>query len=124
MDFGWRVTGEVWPGGQVQQVVAIGAQGAERKLAQSLGIEKGIGPGEFTALPVEQPIGRGARRRRVPQNELKSHGDSASSRQRIKSSQLAPARKKLFGSWPSGRRTIRAVRPARCKRWASARAAC
>src|SRR6516162_5477268 len=86
-----------------QQIVAIGAQGAERKLAQSLGIEKSIGPGEFTALPVEQPIRRGARQRRTPQNELKSHGDSASSRQRIKSSPLAPARKKPLGSWLAGR---------------------
>src|SRR5207245_6338107 len=103
---------------------AIGAKVTKRKLTQSLCIEKGIGPGEFTALPVEQPIGRGARRRRVPQNELKSHGDSASSSQRIKSSRLAPARKKLLGSWPSGRRTIRAVRPARYKRLMRARAAC
>src|SRR6516225_767557 len=124
IDLGQLVTLEVQPEGQVQQVVAIGAQGAERKLAQSLGIEKGISPGEFTALPVEQPIGRGAGRRRVLQIELKSHGDSASSRQRIKSSPLAPARKKLLGSWPAGRCTTRAVRPARCKRLVRARAAC
>src|SRR6516162_7693551 len=124
IDLGEPVSREMQPARQVQQVIAVGPQGAQRELAQPLGIKKAIGPDEFTAFSVEQPIGRGARRCRAAENELKSHGDSASSRQRIKSPRLAPARKKLLGSWPAGRRTIRAVRPARCKRSARARAAC
>src|SRR5689334_12695682 len=45
---------------EVQQIVSICAQGAERKLAKALGIEKGIGPRDFPPLIVEQAIGRSA----------------------------------------------------------------
>src|SRR5215469_1490907 len=41
---------------KVQQIVSISTQGAERKLAQALGIEKGIGPRNFPPLVVEATI--------------------------------------------------------------------
>src|ERR1700680_1621114 len=98
VDLGQRVSREVLPAGQVQQVIAVRAQGAQGELAQSLGVEKGVGPGELAVLLVEQSIGGDTGRRRVAQNESKVHGEGASSRQRMKSARLAPARKKLLGS--------------------------
>jgi len=50
-----------------QQVIAVRTQGAQGELAYSLGIEKGIGPGEFAVLLVEQSIGGDTGRRRVAQ---------------------------------------------------------
>jgi hypothetical protein len=44
----------------VQQIVSIRAQGAERKLANALCIEKGIDPTDFPTLVVDQAIGRSA----------------------------------------------------------------
>src|SRR5215469_10364656 len=53
IDLDEPVSREMEPAGQVQQVIAVGPQGAQRELAQLLGIKKGIGPDEFTAFPVE-----------------------------------------------------------------------
>ncbi len=50
------------PAREVQQVIRVGAQGTERELADALGIEEGIGPGDLLAVLIEQAIGRHAGR--------------------------------------------------------------
>src|SRR5208283_5617232 len=111
VNLGERAACLVQPASQVQQVITVSAQGAQRKLTKPLGIEEVVSPGEFPALLIEQPIGRSASRHRIPQNEAQGHSGSASSRQRVKSLLVAPAAKKLLGSWPAGKWTMRTFRP-------------
>jgi hypothetical protein len=113
---GERVPSRVQPARQMEQVIAVSAQGAQRELTNSLGIEKVVGPGNFPALRIEQPIGR-CTGRGVLENKAKTHRDGASARRRAKSLWVAPAAKKLLGSWAAGKWTIRTVNPAWCKRW-------
>jgi hypothetical protein len=54
------------PAGEVQQVIGVGPQGTQRQLADALGIEERIGPGDFLPLLVEQAIGGSAGRNRRP----------------------------------------------------------
>ena len=53
-DSGWRSSP---PTGEVQQVISISAQRTQGKLANALGIEKGVGPGDFVPVLIEQAIG-------------------------------------------------------------------
>src|SRR6266511_6369089 len=45
------------PAREVQEIIGIGAQGTERKLANTLGIEEAIGPRDFLPLGIDQTIG-------------------------------------------------------------------
>jgi hypothetical protein len=76
---------------KVQQIVSISTQGAESKLAQALGIEKGIGPRDFPALVVEETIGRSAGGGGGPMDQKELHKLSACCRQLRKSAAVAPA---------------------------------
>jgi len=38
------------PAAKVEQVIGVGAERAEGELTNALGIEKGVGPGEFRSL--------------------------------------------------------------------------
>ena len=81
------------PACEVQEIIGIGAQGTEGKLANALRIEEVIGPGDFLPLVIDQAIGRsaGGGGRLMEQREF--HNDCASSRQARKSAAVAPAAK-------------------------------
>ena len=59
-DLGQRPGWVLKPAGEVEQVIGVGSQGTQRQLADALGIEEGIGPGDFLPLLVEQAIGGSA----------------------------------------------------------------
>jgi hypothetical protein len=76
---------------EVQQIVSISAQGAERKLAEALGIEEGIGPRDFPPLVVDEAIGRSASGGGGPMDQKELHKPCACCRQVRKSAAVAPA---------------------------------
>ena len=78
------------PACEVQEVISIGAQGTEGQLANALSIEEIIGPCDFLALFVSQPVWRsaGGYFRIVYQGNF--HRDWASSKQARKSAGVAP----------------------------------
>src|SRR5215472_13099126 len=78
---------------QVQQVKAVGAQGAHGELAEFLGIEKLVGPGDLTVAVVHQTIRGSAGGHGVVQQQTNTHNEGAYSRRWAKSSGLAPATK-------------------------------
>jgi len=55
-DFGKRLAPAVKPTREVQKVISVGAQRAQRQLTDMLGIEKILDPGEGLALLVEEAI--------------------------------------------------------------------
>src|SRR5215472_5261884 len=81
------------PTGEVQQVISISAQGAQRQLANALTIEEGIGPIDLLAMLVEQAIGRNAGQKSRSMNQKQLHSGRACCRQWVKSATVAPARK-------------------------------
>ena len=76
---------------EVQQIVSIGPQRAEGKLAQALGIEKVIGPRDFPPLAVDQAIGRGTGGDGGSMDQKELHKLCACCRQLRKSAAVAPA---------------------------------
>src|SRR5215471_8169074 len=76
---------------KVQQIVSVSTQGAERKLAQALGIEKGIGPRDFPPLVVDEAIGRSAGGSGGPMDQKELHKPCAWCKQLRKSAAVAPA---------------------------------
>src|SRR6516164_10655796 len=81
------------PTGEVQQVISVSAQRAQRQLANTLTIEEGIGPGDLLAMLVEQAIGRNAGQNGRSMDQKGFHSGRACSRQWVKSAAVAPARK-------------------------------
>ena len=59
-----RVSRMVEPACQVKQVISVGAQGAQRELANCLRIEKLISPSEFAVALIQQVGGKWPRFRR------------------------------------------------------------
>src|SRR5215469_10405235 len=64
---------------EMQQIVTIDAQGAQRELAKTLAIEKLVGPGYFLSLVVDQVVGGEAGRSSSNVNERDGHNDWACS---------------------------------------------
>ena len=81
------------PAREVQEIIGIGTHGTEGKLANSLRIEEGIGPGDFLPLVIGQTIGRSADGHGRFMDKRNAHNDFASFRQVRKSAAVAPAAK-------------------------------
>src|SRR5215831_18431852 len=81
------------PTSEVQQVISVSAQGAQRQLANALTIEEGIGPSDLLAMLIEQAIGRDAGQNSRSIDQKQFHSWRACCRQWVKSAAVAPARK-------------------------------
>src|SRR6266852_5608920 len=58
------------PPSEMQEIISISAQGTKRELANALGIQEVIGPGDFVLLVVDQAVGRSAGGKGRSMNQL------------------------------------------------------
>jgi Zn-dependent alcohol dehydrogenase len=81
------------PPSEMQEIISISAQRTKRELANALGIQEVIGPGDFVLPVVDQAVGRSAGGNGRLLNQREFHTDCACSIQATKSDAVAPAAK-------------------------------
>src|ERR1700693_1203574 len=106
------------PTKKVQKVHGVTAQRGFGEAAGAFAIQKTINPLHFTAgLCFDDMEGTSCAATRL-MDYLECHGRAAS-RRRWNCRASPPWTKKLFGSWPSGSETVKAVKPCSLRRGAS-----